>query len=272
MREALSMNRYSCGACAAVLALPLSWSVVVAGELPVVGTGDGVELLKVIGAAYSAEHPQTVVLVPPSIHSSGGIAAVGSEKEVLGRIARPLSESEKANGIISVPVFRLPAALYVHPSAGVSNLSAKQLAAIYAGSVTNWREVGGSDLRIKVVRREDVDSTLNVLRDSMPGWKNLVITEKSKTATTTQDAVDTVSSVPGAIGFGPYTKELERNIVVLRIDGKYPTDQDYPSAVTLSLIYKNNTVTSEAKGFVDFFKTAKGKNLLSSLGGVPIKE
>jgi phosphate transport system substrate-binding protein len=256
----------------ATLAVPLSYSMSSAGELPVVGTGDGIELLKVLGAAYSADHPQTTVLVPPSIHSSGGIAAVGSEKEVLGRIARSLKDSERASGIISVPVFRLPAAIYIHPSAGVSNLTANQLAAIYAGNVTNWRDVGGADLRIKVVRREEVDSTLNVLRDTMPGWKNLVITEKSKTATTTQDAVDTVTSVPGAIGFGPYTKELERSLVVLRIDQKFPTDHDYPSAVTLSLIYKNNTVTPEAKSFVDFFKTAKAKTLLTSLGGVPVKE
>src|SRR5262245_12834992 len=185
-------------------------------ELPVVGTGDGIELLRVLGAAYTADNPDTVVVVPPSIHSSGGVAAVGSNKEVLGRIARPLSESERAAGLISVPVFRLPAAVYVHPSAGVTDLSGKQLADIYAGTVSNWREVGGNDLRIKVVRREEVDSTLNVLRATMPGWKGLAITEKSKTATTTQDGVDTVRTVEGAIGFGPYSNELETNLVVLK--------------------------------------------------------
>ena len=61
-------------------------------------------------------------------------------------------------------------------------------------------------MRIKVVRREDQDSTLLVLRQSMPGWKDLAITEKSKTAVTTQDCIDTVKEVPGAIGFGPFTQ------------------------------------------------------------------
>ena len=225
------------------MAVPFALSLVCgggsAGELPVVGTGDGIEILRVLGAAYSADNPQTIVRVPPSIHSSGGVAAVGSDKEVLGRIARPLSESEKAAGLIEVPVFRLPAALYVNRSAGVTGLTAEQLAQVYAGTVTNWRQVGGADLRIKVVRREDVDSTLNVFRNTMPGWKNLVITDKSKTATTTQDAFDTVRTVEGAIGFGPYTKELESELVVLKIDGRYPTDRDYPSAVTLSIDRKS---------------------------------
>ncbi len=255
----------------AFLAVASSQSAVGASDLPVVGTGDGSELLRVLGAAYTADNPETVVVVPPSIHSSGGIAAVGSNKEVLGRIARPLSESERAAGLISVPVFRLPAAIYVHHSAGVTDLSAKQLADIYAGTVSNWRDVGGNDLRIKVVRREEVDSTLNVLRGTMPGWKDLALTEKSKTATTTQDAVDTVRTVEGAIGFGPYSKELDSNLVVLKIDGKHPTDSAYPSAVTLLLIYKDATVTPEATRFIRFFKTTKARTLLASMGGVPME-
>ena len=245
---------------------------VLAGDLAVVGTGDGIEALRVLGASYTADNAQTVVRVPPSIHSSGGIAAVGSNQEVLGRIARSLSESEKAAGLIEVPVFRLPAAIYVHRSAGVTNLTAKQLEEIYAGTITNWRQVGGADLRIKVVRREDVDSTLNVLRSTMPGWKTLVITEKSKTATTTQDSVDTVKSVEGAIGFGPYTRELEDNLVVLKIDGRHPTDRNFPSAVTLSIIYKEATITPEARKFLEFFKTGKAKALLAHMGSVPIAE
>src|SRR5687767_12404760 len=92
---------------AAPVAALLSVAGAQAGELPVVGTGDGIEILRVLGAAYTADHPQTAIVVPPSIHSSGGVAAVGSEKEVLGRIARPLSDSEKAIGLIEVPVFRL---------------------------------------------------------------------------------------------------------------------------------------------------------------------
>src|SRR5712692_1464733 len=265
------MHKVARPALAMIFAIASSQSIAGANELPVVGTGDGIEILRVLGAAYTADHPETAVLVPPSIHSSGGIAAVGSNKEVLGRIARPLSESERAAGLISVPVFRLPAAIYVHHSAGVTDLSAKQLADIYAGTVSNWRDVGGNDLRIKVVRREEVDSTLNVLRGTMPGWQDLTLTDKSKTATTTQDAVDTVRMVEGAIGFGPYSKELESNLVVLKIDGRHPTDSAYPSAVTLLLIYKEATVTPEAARFIRFFKTTKARTLLASMGGVPME-
>src|SRR5918911_1717118 len=120
-------------ALAALLAAGLAFGPAAASELPVVGTGDGIELLRALGAAYTADHPQTSILVPPSIGSGGGVAAVGSEKDVLARIARPLSDSERALGLTATPVFRLPSAFFVHRSAGVTSLTTQQLADIYAG-------------------------------------------------------------------------------------------------------------------------------------------
>jgi phosphate transport system substrate-binding protein len=241
-----------------------------AAEIRIVGTGDGLELLAALGAAYSADNPGTSVIVPPSIGSGGGIAAVGQDKEILGRIARPLTDSEKATGLIETPVFRLPIAIYVHPTAKVKSITSKQLAAIYAGEIKTWKEVGGADLKIKVVRREDIDSSLRVLRASMPGWSELKITEKSKTAVTTQDSVDSVVSTEGAIGFGPYTRALEPTLMVLKIDGEHPTDQGYPSAVTVSFIHKETTVTPVAKSMLQFAKSNKAKTLLAGMGGVPV--
>ena len=243
-----------------------------AGDLSVVGTGDGIDLLRALGAAYMADHPETNVIVPPSVGSGGGIAAVNSEKEVLARIARPLSDSEKDAGLIATPVFRLPSAFFVQRSAGISGLTSVQLADIYRGKITNWKEVGGADMRIRVVRREEQDSTLLVLRQSMPGWKDLAITEKSKTAVTTQEGFNTVKEVEGAIGFGPFTRALEVELVVLKIDGRYPTDRDYPSAVTLLFVHKANTVTPDAKRFIGYVKADKARAVLSNMGGVPVIE
>ena len=243
-----------------------------AGDLSVVGTGDGIDLLRALGSAYMADNPDTNVIVPPSVGSGGGIAAVNTDKEVLARIARPLSDSEKDAGLVATPIFRLPSAFFVSRAVGVTGLTSTQLADVYRGKIANWKDVGGADMRIRVVRREDQDSTLLVLRQSMPGWKDLVITEKSKTAVTTQEGFNTVKEVDGAIGFGPFTRALEAELVVLKIDGRYPTDRDYPSAVTLLFVHKATTVTPDAKRFIDYAKAAKAQTVLSNMGGVPVIE
>lgn len=239
--------------------------------IEVVGTGDGIDMLRALGKEFSAEKKSVFIDVPPSIGSGGGIAAVGSGKTVLGRVARKLTDAETASGLVYRPIALLPSSFYAHPAAGVKALTTAQLAGIYTGQIQNWKDVGGADLRIRVVRREDADSTLTVLRASMPGWKDLQITEKTKMAMTTQDSVASVREVPGAVGFGPFSKELETGLTVLRIDGKYPTDKGYPSNVTLALIYNKATVTPEAKAFIDFSESRKVHEVIARFGGVPIQ-
>jgi phosphate transport system substrate-binding protein len=240
-------------------------------KLDIVGTGDGMEVLRALGSAFSEHHKSVAVVIPPSIGSGGGVAAVGSGKSVLGRVARKLSNAEIANGIRYQPVAKLPASFFVNRAAGVKSITSAQVLDIFAGRAVNWKELGGNDVRIRVVRREDTDSTLTVLRGSMPGWRDLVITEKSKTATTTQEAVETTKEVPGAIGFGPFNKSLEQDLTVLKIDGRYPTDDGYPSSVELALIFTDKTLVPDARDFVDFVKTPKSSEIISALGSVPVR-
>jgi phosphate transport system substrate-binding protein len=237
--------------------------------LEVVGTGDGLEMLRVIAARYSQANPRVRVEIPPSIGSGGGIAAVGSGRAVLGRIARELSDVERQAGIVSKPVARLPSAFFAHPSAGVKSITAAQLADIYIGRIVNWQEVGGANLRIRVVRREDIDSTLTVLRQSMPGWRNLEITERSKMATSTQEAIETARVVPGAIGFAPYSKPLETGLTVLKIDDVHPLDEAYPSNNVLALIYMKSSLTDAAADFLKYSVGREAHQIISDHGGVP---
>jgi phosphate transport system substrate-binding protein len=237
--------------------------------MEIVGTGDGIEVLRTIGASFMEQENAVRIDVAPSIGSGGGIAAVGSGKAVLGRVARELTAAEAASGIVYKPIARLPSAFFVNPAAGVSSLTHEQLLDVYAGRVTNWRALGGADQRIRLVRREDADSTLTVLRASMPGWRDLEIAEKSKTATTTQEAVETVREVAGAIGFGPFSKPLEQGLTVLRIDGRYPTDPDYPSSVVLALIYMKSLQNSDVFEFIKFVESPKARDAVASLGSVP---
>src|SRR5262245_53239255 len=101
--------------------------------LEIVGTGDGIDLLRAIGASFMEQDNTVRIDVPPSIGSGGGIAAVGSGKAVMGRVARQLSEAEAASGIAYKPIARLPSAFFVHPGTGLNALTGEQLLGIYSG-------------------------------------------------------------------------------------------------------------------------------------------
>src|SRR5215213_5097399 len=106
----------------------VAWPVLAFGsELAVVGTGDGIEVLKALSTAFNRMESATEVTIPPSIGSGGGIAAVGAGKASLGRVARTLTEAELARGLVYTPVLRLPSAIFIHPSAQVTDLTAAQI-------------------------------------------------------------------------------------------------------------------------------------------------
>lgn len=253
---------------ALVAAFALGSSSVSAGTLTIPGTGDGLDMLRHVATLYTDQHPDTVVVVPPSVGSGGGKTAVIQDRAVLGRIAVPLNASDEAFGLVAVPIVRVPTAFYAHKGVPVSNLSAEQVEDIFAGKIKNWSEVGGPDVRIRVVRREEADSTLQVLRATMPGWKDLVFTEKSKTAVTTQEAFESVREYEGAIGFGPYSKGLDDDFSIIKVDGHHPMSAEYPSYTTIRLIFKRDKLTSEAKNFVSFARSSKAGAVYAGYGGI----
>jgi phosphate transport system substrate-binding protein len=81
-----------------------------------------------------------------------------------------------------------------------------------------------------------------------------------------------VKEVEGAIGFGPFTKVLEAELTVLKIDGHFPTDPGYPSAVTLSFVHKGANIAPDAKRFIEYVKDKQARTVLTSMGGVPVIE
>lgn len=240
-----------------------------ADELRVVGTGDGLQLLRGVAARFNERAAGTEVVVPDSIGSGGGIAAVTTGEERLARVARVLKPSEQAIGLQYVPFARIPSVFFAHPSAGVNSLTSEQTRAIFEGKVRSWADVGGNDVKIRVVRREDGDSTLQVLRASMPGWQDLTFTERSKMAVTTQDAVATVRTVEGAIGFAPYTEVLGDEATVLAVDGLLPIDPGYPSTGELAFVFRSETMTPQMRSFIDFARSAQARTLMLAEGALP---
>ncbi|MFK4617240.1 ABC-type phosphate transport system substrate-binding protein [Bradyrhizobium diazoefficiens] len=94
---------------AAILGLCLAGVNAASAEtrrLDIVGTGDGIDVLRVIAASFMQQEGSPQIEVPPSIGSGGGIAAVGSGKAILGRVARRLTDAEAASGIVYKEIAR----------------------------------------------------------------------------------------------------------------------------------------------------------------------
>lgn len=254
----------------AMIAVMVFTDLAMAEDISIVGTGSGMSVLKAIGDAFSEVNPGITIVVPKSIGSGGGIKAVGNDENVIGRVARPIKDKEKHYGLSYVPVTKLPIVFYVNKSAGVTNLTPQQACAIYSGEITKWEDVGGNSGKIRVIRREDGDSSLSVLLKTLPGFSDITITNKSKTTYNDQETFKACEDTKNSIAFGTYGNARNHNVDILTIDGKNPTDKDYSYFGTLALIFKEKNLTGNIAKFVAFANSAAANEAILAAGGVPM--
>ncbi len=241
-----------------------------AEEINVVGTGAGMSLLDALGKAFSKNNPNVIVNVPKSIGTGGGMKAVGTDKAVIGRVSRGIKDNEKEYQLTYLPFAKLPVVFLTHKGVGIKSLSPQQVCSIYDGKVANWKLVGGRDSDIRVVRREEGDSSLEVLVKSFPGFKDVTITPKSKMSLSDQETIEAVQGREGTIAFGTYDNMKNVEVITLTIDGKAPSDAAYPYYGTLAVIFKEKNKTGNIAKFVDFVTSKAGREIIKEAGGLPL--
>lgn len=240
--------------------------------LVVAGTGDSQALLRNLGAIFEKSNPGTKIEVPDSIGSGGGIKAVSRGEAGLGRTARALKEKEKT-GLTEVAFARSPVVFATNTSVhAVKGLSREQVLAIYAGKVTNWKEVGGADAKIYPISREEGDSSRETLDKHLAGFQELTLV--SKEFFTTWEAAEAILNHKDTIGYLPLSMALEYGLNILTIDGHVPDQEQvnngaYPYVTSMYLI-KNETPSALALQFIDFVLSDEVGNLMLKQGVVPL--
>jgi hypothetical protein len=109
---------------------------------------------------------------------------------------------------LSSPAFQIgtdDVAVIVQSQNNIDNLTADQVHSIFLGQVTNWKDVGGSDMPIQVwtyAQGEDVQQIFdqNVMN-------NQPVTSLARLAVSAQNMSDSVANNAGSIGFLPHSLE-----------------------------------------------------------------
>ncbi|MEP4194737.1 MAG: phosphate ABC transporter substrate-binding/OmpA family protein [Aliishimia sp.] len=115
-----------------------------------------------------------------STKSSNAFSSLLNEEAVIGMTSRRIKPDEaralKAAGggnMVSPDQEHIIAVdglvLITHPSNPISSLSVEQVADIYNGQIKNWSQVGGADLPITLVGRQDGSGTRSVFEDRIYG-------------------------------------------------------------------------------------------------------
>lgn len=175
-------------------------------------------------------------------------------------------------------------AVVVNPKNPVSNLTIQQLADIFTGRVTNWKEVGGEDKKIVLLSREVNSGTHvyfkeHVLRKNDPASQEEFV-PSALMLPSSQAIADEVAQNTGAIGYYGmgYISDKHKAIHVALdestgfiaptienvVSGKYPISRPL-------FFYTNGEPQSLVKKIVDFALSKEGQKIVVKTDFVPVK-
>ncbi len=164
-------------------------------------------------------------------------------------------------------------AVVVNPKNKVSNLTREQLEGIFTGKITNWKEVGGEDLKIVAYSRETSSGTYEFFKEEVLKKKDYMPGIMSMPATGA--IVQSIGQTPGAIGYIglAYLDAKVKAIHVSYDNGKTfvepsvktAKDETYPIVRPLIYYYVDKSEAT-VKPFIDYVLSAAGQKIVSDIG------
>lgn len=264
----------------ALTALMLSMNIGYAQKIK--GSDTTLPLSQEVAELYMKTHKGTNVIVTGG-GSGVGIASLLEGTTDIAMASREMKFKEKNELKKKGKPFKEVIVAYdaltviVNPKNPVSKLTREQLEGIFTGKITNWKEVGGKDMKIVVYSRESSSGTYEFFKENVLLKKNYMPSILSLPATGA--IVQSVSQTEGSIGYIglAYLDRQVKGLSVSYNGGKTyvapsvanARNKTYPIVRPLYYYY---LAKDEAKvsSFVKYITGKEGQKTASKLGFIPL--
>jgi phosphate transport system substrate-binding protein len=232
-------------------------------------------LAEAAAKAYTAKCPNAKINVQGG-GSGTGLTQVSQGGATIGNsdIFAEEGSGIDAKALVDHQVAVQGFAMAANPGVKVDSLTQDQVIAIFTGKTTNWKDVGGSDLKIVVVNRPASSGTRATFRKyALKGQaeaQGLALTEDSSGAVS-----KAILDTPGAIGYlGLAYFVTNKDLKIVKFNGKDPSvanisDDSYP-IWSYAHMYTKGEATGLAKAFIDYVLSDDIQTtLIPQLGYIP---
>lgn len=234
--------------------------------------------------SYMKKDPKASIAVTGG-GSGVGLAAIISGTTDIAQSSRSMKMDEKlkmqeaGKAFKEVVIAYDALAVIISPSNPVTQLTREQLEGIFTGKITNWKEVGGEDLKMVVYSRETSSGTYEFFKEHVLNKKNFAANALLMPATGA--ITQSVSQTRGAIGYVglAYVDQAVKAVKVSYDKGKSfvtpsvatAMDKTYPITRPLYYYYLAS-IEKTVSPYVNYILSPEGQKVVLETGYVPLKK
>lgn len=236
------------------------------GKLTLNGSTSMAKVCQALGEGFMEKYPQ-VTVEKGGTGSGDAVKAVNNGTALIGDLSRNLKDEEKPADFEIVEMAIDGIAIAINPENKVDALTSEQIAKIYTGEISNWKDVGGADQKITVIGREATSGT----RDGFESILN--IKEKTKLSaelSSTGEVISKVSSDPAAIGYVSLDS-VNQSVKAVTVDNVKPSEETikdgtYKLQRPFIEIYKRGSDNELVKAWFEFIDSSEGQQIIKDAG------
>ena len=244
-------------------------SAAVTGTVSTDGSTSMEKVIGALGESFMAANEGVEFTYNPT-GSGAGITAAQEGRCDIGLSSRALKDEEKAGGLKETVLAYDGIAIIVNPENPVNDLTLDQIAKLYTGEITNWKDVGGNDAGVVLIGREAASGTRDGF-ESITGTKDKC--QYRQELTSTGDVITAVSQNPDAIGYASLAS-IKDSVKALNVDGVTPSeatvkDGSYKVQRPFVLVtVEGKELTPVAQKFFDYITSPDAAAIIAKAGAV----
>ena len=224
--------------------------------------------------AFKYEENNDVKIEINQIGSSAGITNAISGVSEIGMSSRDLKQEEIDSGLSETVIAYDGIVVVTHPTNKVKDLTMEQVKKIFTGEVTNWKELGGDDMEIVVVSREDGSGSRDAFQEIVD-YSSGELVRSAIIASGNGNIKTTVAMNKHAVGFISF-EYIDESISTIDINGVEATaenvlQQKYKLSRPFLFVNKEESLTDAGQQFIDFILSPDGQAVVSETGAIPVK-
>ena len=238
------------------------------GSVTLAGSTSMEKLANAMNEAFMEKYPN-VSATAEFTGSSAGIESLAAGSVDIGDASRALSDDEKGQGIVENIVAIDGIAVITDTDNTITDIKSEDLAKVYTGEITNWKDLGGKDEQIVVIGREAGSGTRDAFEELMDVKDSCKYAQELDS---TGAVLAKVAATPGAVGYVSLDV-LDDTVNGLKINAVEPTEENILAGTyvlqrpfVMATKGEISEQSEQVQAYFDFINSEDGQNVIKSVG------